>query len=881
MAAGYRAMTGGLGRDRQWRVRALTTLAALALVLLAAETRSEETIVRTQRALVDGWCVKPLETDKPDVAALMREAASPDKSWLSVRMPAQVHDVLFQHGLIPDPRVGKNAAQSAWVGEKDWAYVCKFASPEGKAHSQDVRATSGPVFLRFGGLDTLAAAYLNGQPIGRFDNMYREYAVSVRDQLAPPGQDNVLLIIFSSPLRFIKQVKPGEAGKGMPMFKYLRKCHSDFGSYLGARPHSVKVGIFRDVVLDAPGPSWIEDVWVRTELARNLKRATVRVRVEVSGAEASLDWSLADPSGTEVSHGTKPARADGLAFEIAVKNPQLWWPRTHGAPNLYHLAVRLQRDGRTFDRRTVTFGIRDVKPVLADPATGEKRFRFDVNGRPIFMRGADWAPLEGMSHCWNRDRATRLLDLVEHGRMNVIRVWGEGNIPPQEFYDECDRRGIFIWQDFMFGYGMHPAGNAAFLENCRLEIEGMIRNLRNHPCLLLWVGGNENHMGVDFAGGKLAGGHPIFDRIMPEAVARLDGTRLFHPSSPYGGRAPNWPLEGDWHDYTTLTFSPEASVPCYASEVGRVSAPSLSSMRRFMSDEELWPKGYDAAVRAPGRPAWPPMWQYRSVDGSWDKVGAVEQYCDPASAEDLIRTLGTAHGEYLRQRVERERRGVPDGAPDGHRRCWGNMVWRLNDSWPILYWSVIDYYLEPKIPYYFLRRSYDPVLVCFERAADKICVWVVNDSSGTVAGTLKVKRMRFNGTVRGEMEAHIEVKAGEARRCLDLTDFGPISLREEFLQASFAGREATQLLSGERYLHLPRARLAARIAGGGKIEIATDVFARQVVLESEGAGGAVFEDNFFDMAPGETRTLAVLDAAGGKRIGIKALNADAVHVALR
>jgi len=853
------------------KIRAiLVTFVVFSLSLANGPVFAEKT-ARAQTTLTDGWHIKQLETDKPDVAQLTREAAAPDNAWLEARMSAQVHDVLFARGKISDPHVGKNAAESAWVGEKDWAYACKFVSPE---------ETKGPVFLRFGGLDTLAEGYLNGKHIGSFNNMYREYVVDVAKRLAPPGKENVLLIIFSSPLRFIKEFQPpaGE-GKGLPKFKYLRKCHSDFGSYLGARPSFVKVGVFRDVVLDAPGPSWIEDVWIRSELSPDHKRATLRVEVATSGVEASLDWVLAGPSDEAVASGSAKPDDGKFSFAIRVEDPELWWPRTHGAPNLYRLQVSLKTGRRLLDSRSVSVGVRDVKPVFSDPATGEKRFRFDVNGRPIFMRGADWAPIEGLSHCWGRDRAKKLLDLVEHGRMNVIRVWGEGNIPPQEFYDECDRRGIFIWQDFMFGYGMHPTDDPKFLENCRLEVEGMIRRLRNHPCILLWVGGNENHMGVDFAGGKLKGGDPLFETIMPQAVSKLDGTRLFHPSSPYGGRVPNWPLEGDWHDYTTLTFSPEASVPCYASEVGRASAPSLTSMRRFMSEEELWPKGYDAAIRTPGRPAWPPMWQYRSVDGSWDKVGAVERYCDPASAEDLIRVLGTAHGEYLRERVERERRGVPDGAPAGNRRCWGNMVWRLNDSWPILYWSVVDYYLEPKIPYYFLRRAYAPVLVSFERTPDKIGVWVTNDSPAPAKGSLKVRRLRFNGTVRGEMQRDVEVKPGESKRCLDLTDCGPISLREEFLEAGFGAENVTCLLTGERYLHLPRARLTARKVDD-RIELATDVFARQVLLEMEGRTGAVFEDNFFDLSPGQKRIIAIVDGAGGNEVSIRALNAEPVRVPL-
>lgn len=460
--------------------------------------------------------------------------------------------------------------------------------------------------------------------------------------------------------------------------------------------------------------------------------------------------------------------------------------------------------------------------------------------------------------------------------MNVLRIWAEGNIPPPSFYDECDRRGIFIWQDFMFGYGMHPAGQTAFDENCQMEIEGMIRSLRNHPCLLLWVGGNENHMAWDFRYGTQPGvGNKLFDEIMPQTVARLDPDRLFHPSSPHGGRVPNWPLEGDWHDYSTLKYCPHASVPIYASEVGRASAPSITSMRRFLSEKELWPEGHDPSITTPGKAAWPPMWQYRSVGGSWDKVGPLEQYCDPRSAKDLIRVLGTAHGDYLRDRVERERRGVPDGAPDGNRRCWGNMVWRLNDSWPIVYWAVIDYYLEPKIPYYYLRRAYDPVLVTFERTADEILVWVVNDSPEPISGELTVSRRAFNGDTRGTLTAEVTVEPGQSKRCLSTTDLGPVVMRREFLEASFDGREVSQLLIGERYLHLPDAKMTAQIMNG-QVEIRAGNFARQVTLTMNGVTGAIFEDNFFDLPPDCTRTIRIIDTAGGEELTVGALNASPV-----
>ncbi|NQT18379.1 MAG: hypothetical protein HQ592_01650, partial [Planctomycetes bacterium] len=736
--------------------------------------------MRTQQLLIENWFIKQLETDKPDIVQLTREATSPNDQWLDARMPAQVHDVLFEHGKITDPHIGKNAADCAWVGEKDWAYACKFAGPE---------STGGPVFLRFAGLDTLAEVYLNGSHLGSFDNMFREYCVDIAEHLSPPRQNNLLLIIFSSPLRFVGQVEqPPEHVGRISKNNYLRKASNDFGTYLGARPHFVKVGVYRDVILDAPDRAWIEDLCVRTELTPDFARANVRVTTQTAGSTASVEWKLASPSGDEVARGT--AHADG-SINIELDDPSLWWPWTHGAPDLYRLRVDLVQDGQTLDSRDVTFGIRHIEPVLSDPETGEKRFKFEINGQSIFLKGACWAPAEGMTHCWPHDRAMRLLDIAQHGRMNVVRMWGGGYVPPEEFYAECDRRGILIWQDFMFEAGMHPCGEPAFDDNCRAEVEGVVARLRNHPCILLWSGGNENHMSWDFRfGGEPEVGRELFEGIMPEACARLDPTRMYHPSSPYGGRQPNWPLEGDWHDYSTITFCHEASVPLFISELGRVSAMPLASMKKFLTDDELWPAGYDPAIRTPGQPAWPPMWAYRSVDGSWLKVAALEEFCHPPSAEDLIRVLGTAHGEYLQRRVEKLRRGVPDGSPDGSRRCWGNTIWRLNDAWPILYWSAIDYYLEPKIAFYFLRRAYAPVLVCFEQTPDNIAVWVVNDSPEPVAGTLEVRRMHFDGTVHGELEAPVELRPAQSARCMQTTDLGPISLYHEFLHADFAGVEA-------------------------------------------------------------------------------------------
>jgi beta-mannosidase len=824
--------------------------------------------MRSETILSENWRLKSLEPGQAG-QELAGRLAAPDEQWLAARMPAQVHDVLLAHGQIPDPHIGRNAAQCAWVADRDWAYLCRFPSPHG---------AGGPIRLKFEGLDTLAEAFLNGLALGRFENMFRHYVVDVSQALRPPGQENTLLVIFRSVTGYLDRLQqlPEHAGL-IGKTQYIRKA-GDFGSYLGARPSFIKVGIYADVVLEALDAAWLEDVWVRPVLADDRRSATVHVRAQAGGAGAELCWRLLDPQGREIAHGRTGIRGEA-ALQIEVANPQLWWPWTHGRPDLYRLEVQLEHAGRTADQRTVALGVRQVTPVLTDPRTGEARFRFDINGQPIFLLGGDWIQVEGMTHCWDPRRACRLLDMAQQARMNVLRVWGGGYMPPGGFYDECDRRGILIWQDFMFGYNMPPAGLPEFDANCRAEITDIVRRLRNHPCILLWCGGNENHMGWNHAhGGMPTIGRELFEGLMPEVVSRLDGGRFYHPSSPFGGPIPNWPLEGDWHDYSTLSFTPGASVPTFASEIGRVSAPGITSMRKFLTAQELWPAGHDASIRQPGQSCWPEMWQYRSVDGSWDKIGPIEEFCEPSSAEDLIRVLGTAHGQYLQRRVERQRRGVPDGQPEAPRRCWGNIVWRLNDCWPILYWSVIDYYLQPKIAYYFLRRAYQPVLVSFERTADAIFVWVTNDSTQPVSGELVLERRRFGGSLKGSLGTPVRLEAGQSRRCLDAAPLGPISLRHEYLLARLGELQATLLLIGERYLRLPAAQLSAS-AEQGVLHVSTSAFARQVQIVPQADVEGFFEDNFFDLPAKEARTIRILDCPA-PRLTVRAVNAPPVEVSL-
>jgi hypothetical protein len=191
----------------------------------------------------------------------------------------------------------------------------------------------------------------------------------------------------------------------------------------------------------------------------------------------------------------------------------------------------------------------------------------------------------------------------------------------------------------------------------------------------------------------------------------------------------------------------------------------------------------------------------------------------------------------------------------------------------MIYMSVIDYYLEPKIPYYFLKRACSPVLVSFEITAERICAWIINDSPGAVSDSLIVELKTFSGILRKRLATKVELKTGESKRIADLTSFGEIVKRSEFLTGRFGNQTVTQLLWPEKFLLLPEAELKIAKTSEG-FYLSCDKFVKDVELIIPGTSGAVFEDNYFNLLPGEKKFIKIIDSAGGKSLRVKGINSD-------
>ncbi|MFH5183387.1 glycosyl hydrolase 2 galactose-binding domain-containing protein [Paenibacillus sp. TAB 01] len=804
----------------------------------------------------EGWELKQAASSEP--SGRFADEPEEGQGWIKTQIPAQVHEILLREGLIEDPALYGKGKECLWVAESDWLYRRSFAAPE----------QAGRTYLHFKGLDTLVDIYLNGRHLAYHNDMYLPLRVEITELLK---EDNLLLLHFHSPYTYIEQADFPEAWEGkIRKSRLIRKNDQDFTDYLGAKPYLTRIGIYDKVVLEVVDDMEISETDVTVRLTEDYRQGRVSVRVYGSGAtdDASVQIRVTGPDLQTAAQYSGPVQAasgggdaSGLrsrihTAEVTIDHPQLWWPRGYGAQPLYELEVTLIAGGEVKDKVTKRIGFRDVK--MPEP------FDFRINGKQIKLWGAQSVQIQGMTHCWDDDKSNRLLDLLENANMNAQRIWGGANRYDDSFYEEADRRGVLIWQEFFHDYGMYP-DTKEYRALCKQEAEYQVKRLKHHPSLLFWCGGNECFMGAEF---ELPGvpyiGGGIFLEDYKDVCETLDPDRYYHINSPYGGAYCNDPLEGDTHSYTNTWYVPGADYPVMIAEEIRTSPPSLRSFLRYMGEERAWPEGYTGMITSRSPYPWPDTWTEQTSAMGWKKIPPIELFYDADNLEAAVYKFGAAHAHYLRRILENNRRGKPSGDPDGERICKGHFVCRWNDTWPVIYGSMIDYYFEPFMPYYAVKRAYEPVLLSFD-VQNFIYMWIVNDSPADVEGTLHVKLFHPpSNTFVQELQLQVHAASGESRLITDLNAFKQFS-RECILYTVLIDHEGNTIartndfVDIEKKLRFPEAKLSMEVEGD-TVKLTTDTFARSIELSGDGEGDAfgwLFEDNYFDLLPGEVKRVKI------------------------
>ncbi len=573
--------------------------------------------------------------------------------------------------------------------------------------------------------------------------------------------------------------------------------------------------------------------------------------------------------------------AEQVHLELSVSQPQLWWTHDLGEPYLYRLVVTLYAGENIVDRSEQQVGLRTIELQQYDEQ-GEASFVFVLNGVQVYARGANWIPADNRIGAIPNERYRELIELSAAAHMNMLRVWAGGIYEKDIFYELCDELGILVWQDFAFANALFPDFNHDYMNNVRGEVEDQVRRLRHHASLALWCGNNEIDWLYDMktASGDIRSpfyGEAIYHELIPDALVQLDPQRPYWPSSPYGGNDANDPDAGDrhnwqvWHgsvyprsygDVPLLDYSIEgvsfhhykADLALFSSEFGMHAAANHYTLSKYIPEASFY---------------WgSPEMAYRNKDTNHRKgILLMEGYTGiPQDVEQYINYSMLTQAEGLKYGIEHYRR---------HKhRNGGSLIWQLNDSWPGTSWSIIDYELLPKAAYYYARSFYHPLLLCADHDPDQpFQVWIVNDRLEEIRTKVTVKVIDWTGTVISSQQAQATIGANEA---------GAVAIwsEAELLQGKAEPNEVVIVLSCDhpeiqrnlyylrspRELALPQATWTSIVNEEQQTVTITNgnVLARMVRIDIA-QGRLRMDDNYFDLLPGEQRTIHI-DHAGGEAV---------------
>ncbi|MBE0696919.1 MAG: glycoside hydrolase family 2 protein [Anaerolineaceae bacterium] len=595
----------------------------------------------------------------------------------------------------------------------------------------------------------------------------------------------------------------------------------------------------------------------------------VEIRLSVPGEKKPVIDETLNLSGAE--------SAQTISGTYQVDNPRLWWTQDLGEPFLYDLRVKLRQGKEVLDMIEQKVGIRSlVLDQAPDPdEPGTRFFRFVLNGEPIFAKGANWIPADSFVGAISGEQYERLLRMTRDANMNMLRVWGGGIYEHDIFYELCDRLGILVWQDFMFACAMYPENDQRYIAEVQAEARYQVRRLRSHASLALWCGNNENQWihdrnNPDHPQQKVPG-TLYYDTILPAAVKDLDGITPYWPSSPYGGNDYNSMEDGDrhnwwvWHGGKPRLFgeavvtdrSPEGvSYRHYAEDSGRFisefgmhAAPVLETLRRVIPEDQRYHHS--------------PSMDHHNKDNPKNKGDNLMLTVTglPKDLDEYIDFSMIAQAEGLKFGIEHFRRRKP--------HCSGTLFWQLNDCWPVLSWSLIDYYGFGKAGYYYAKRVYDPVLASFKEEADGgVSLWITNDRLGIVRDTLNILLEKFSGDLIWVETLDVEIPVNSSVEIKRWTAAELDPAPDRYLRVE---SQAGQFLTNRHFF--------APIKDLERVPIEPGITVRQesdhsLVVDLSAAGYAYFvhlvhpsefthfSDNYFDLAPGETKSVRVWNEAG-------------------
>lgn len=735
--------------NKYYQLQLIAGILSMSLIFLTSchKVNQNQKMNKQTISLLDHWEFKQVEKSE----------------WMKAEVPGTVHTDLMNNGKIEDPYYRMNEREVQWIDKVDWEYKTTFNIEQSSLNNHHIN-------LHFDGIDTYGIVYINDQKIGETDNMFREWDFDIKPFIKE-GQ-NTLKVVLKSPIQK-GLVELEKHGYGLPAVNdqseigelgekqvsiFTRKAGYHYGWDWG--PRLVTSGIWRDVTVQLWDNNKIDNVLVHQNT--NHEKANLTITTALDQPSQKALKVVAKIDGKVVSETTSKANATSISQQFTIENPELWWPAHLGDPHLYQLEIELYEDSELLDIHKERIGLRTIKVVQKPDEDGKgKSFYFEVNGRPVFAKGANYIPNDLFLPRVSDSTYHHMIQSTLDANMNMLRVWGGGIYENDIFYDLCDEKGILVWQDFMFACSMYP-GDKAFLESVKQEAIDNVKRLRNHASIALWCGNNEMEMA--WAPGREDMGwgwkqqytpvqrkdiwgdyEKVFHELLPEVVTEYTDDQFYWRSSPTGGdgeiahyehRSGDMHYWGVWHgEHPFSDF--RKYIGRFMSEYGFQSFPEFKSVKKYTIPEDY---DIESEVMA--------SHQRSGIGNLRIKKYMEDHYQVPTDFEDFLYVGQLLQAESIYSAIQAHREKMP--------YCMGSLYWQLNDCWPVASWSSMDFYGEWKALQYFAKDVNKNTSLIVNHDDQNLSVKIASDIEVKTESELNIKLMNFEGKVLFDISKSIQ-----------------------------------------------------------------------------------------------------------------------------
>lgn len=454
-----------------------------------------------------------------------------------------------------------------------------------------------------------------------------------------------------------------------------------------------------------------------------------------------LDQEIIIPFQSKIN-GTKISQEEVVQFTISFSennlSNSLWWPRGYGNQQRYELIVSFtnsnnQTNSNPFETKqkiSQMIGFREMKVIensLLENNQIGKDFYFQVNGIPIFAKGANWIPVDAFESRVTDQRIYELVQSAFDANMNTLRNWGGGIYQHNYFYELCDEKGIMVWEEFMFACGCYPR-DSDFLNNVKNEVRHQVLRLMYHPSLIIWSGNNENELAL---GSGSSVGWYYETKLNPyryvvdynylntdtvySTLRNYEKIRTWIPSSPSNGILETDPYVerwgnpaseywGDVHYYNYYDLCTNTSIypkPRFASEYGFQSYPNLKLLST-VSEPSDWAVFSEFLVHRQHHP-----------DGNIqldNQISMLFNYPNSTDSDkkfsDWLYLTQCVQALCLRVESEHYRR-----LKSSEAHTMGTIYWQLNSIWPAPTWSSLEYGNHWKLAHYYTTDFFAETII--------------------------------------------------------------------------------------------------------------------------------------------------------------------------